>query len=372
MHARRVHCVHRMHAWKHGGDERARELVNELAEHRVLLRRAPHDRERPDRALTMMHRIHPEHGELVRPRVVAEVITERTFQLRLRRTDRAHDAEVRVRVDVEPRALRHPDAASVQRARERDLRQPLWQRHHRRDRHRRRTADEHAHGEAFTARDRGGVMHAEAAMNLVVQAHLAVLDVVVAGELDAVHAEVGVTESLLLRVLGVHLRQRDERTAVVGPGRDLRQVGERDLVREDRAATNGTRQEVHRDARQSHRAPHIRDERTRVNPRADQRAHAVERIAKDEAHALHRAEQVRREREPGAAHVLEEQRRTAEGEHASLDLRGLEERVDLFRHAAQVPSAVQVVDARAEGFVAHGGVIVSPHPTIHGSCARSC
>ena len=82
---------------------------------------------------------------------------------------------------------------------------------------RRRAADEDVDAERHAARDRRGVVHADAAVDLVVQADLAVRLVLVAGELHAVHAQVGVPPAGPVGVLGVDLRQRDERPAVARP-----------------------------------------------------------------------------------------------------------------------------------------------------------
>lgn len=65
-------------------------------------------------------------------------------------------------------------------------------------------------------------MHADAAVDLVVQADLAVRSVLIAAELNAVHAEVGALPARALGMLGVYLRQRHEGAAVVGPTDDLR------------------------------------------------------------------------------------------------------------------------------------------------------
>ena len=60
------------------------------------------------------------------------------------------------------------------------------------------------------------MMHADAAVNLVVQAD-AVVVILIARKLHAVHAEVGVPPAGPVGVFGVHLRQGDERAAVLGP-----------------------------------------------------------------------------------------------------------------------------------------------------------
>jgi hypothetical protein len=66
-------------------------------------------------------------------------------------------------------------------------------------------------------------MHADAAMDLVVEADLT-RRVGAAGELHAIHAEVGLAPAGAAHVLGVDLRQRDEGAAVARPRHHLRQV----------------------------------------------------------------------------------------------------------------------------------------------------
>ena len=90
-----------------------------------------------------------------------------------------------------------------QHARECQLGESLWQGHHGRDGKRRRAAHEDRHPERFVAFERRGMMQADAAVQLIVEADLAVSLVVVARELHAVHAE-------------VRLHERPPRACVVG------------------------------------------------------------------------------------------------------------------------------------------------------------
>jgi len=57
-------------------------------------------------------------------------------------------------------------------------------------------------------------MDTDAAVNLVVQADFAVGLILVAGQLHAIHAEIGVAPAGTVGVLGIDLRQRDEGAAV--------------------------------------------------------------------------------------------------------------------------------------------------------------
>ena len=79
MHAGRVDGVHADNARQHGGNHRPGQLVDELAEDRVFLRRPADDRERPDRAVAVIDVLDAQHREIVLQTVVAQVIAERPF-----------------------------------------------------------------------------------------------------------------------------------------------------------------------------------------------------------------------------------------------------------------------------------------------------
>ena len=67
-----------------------------------------------------------------------------------------------------------------------------------------RTADADVDLEAARPANRGGVVHADAAVDLVVQPDLAFRHIVIARKLDPVHAEVGSSPAGSIRVLGVN------------------------------------------------------------------------------------------------------------------------------------------------------------------------
>ena len=75
------------------------------------------------------------------------------------------------------------------------------------------------------------------------------------------------------------------------------------------------------------------------------------------------AEEIRDQREVGALDVAEDQRRTARGDHAPMDLRGLEIRVDRCGHLDDVARAAKDVDERAEVGDAHAGGTLEVYPS---------
>ena len=90
------------------------------------------------------------------------------------------------------RAAQHANAPAAERAGERQLAHPFGQRHHGGEHHRRRAADEDVHAKRLAGANRRRVMHADRAMDLIVQADFAIRLVLAAGKLHAVHAEVRV------------------------------------------------------------------------------------------------------------------------------------------------------------------------------------
>ena len=81
MHSGGIDRMHAMHARQHGRNDRPGDLVNQLAERGVFLRRAADHGERPDRIVPAIHVLHAQHRKIVLQAVVAQVIAERPFGL---------------------------------------------------------------------------------------------------------------------------------------------------------------------------------------------------------------------------------------------------------------------------------------------------
>ena len=209
------------------------------------------------------------------------------------RIDRAADDEVGLGRHGQASVGRdHGDAPAAQGAGERQLGQPLGQRHDRGDRQGGRAADEHVDPQRFTPADRRRMVHADPAMDLVVQPDLAVGLVLVARELDPVHPQVRSSQAGPVGVLGVDLRQRDERPAVHRPALDLRQLVDRDSVGQDRPGPHAPGQQPPERARHAAISPGVLGQRARIDLELDQPAHRLERVAKQELRPVERAEQV--------------------------------------------------------------------------------
>ena len=77
------------------------------------------------------------------------------------------------------------------------------------------------------ALERRRMVYANAAMQLIVQADLAIELVLTTRQLDAIHAEIRTRQTGIPDVFGVDLRQRHVGSAVIGPRFELRQLSDR-------------------------------------------------------------------------------------------------------------------------------------------------
>ena len=163
--------------------------------------------------------------------VVTEVIAEGSLGQLPAGIDVAADAEIGLGVDGQLFACAdHRHAAAAQRTGEGQFAQPLGQRHHGGHGHGRRPADEDVHPQRLLEFHGRGVMHADAAMDLVMQSDLAIGLILVAAELHAIHAQVRTQQARVAGIFRIDLRQGDVGAAVVGPRLELRQLIDRRLA----------------------------------------------------------------------------------------------------------------------------------------------
>ena len=172
--------------------------------------------------------------------------------------------------------------------------------------------------------------------NLIVQADLAVRLVLAAGNLHAVHAQVRLGEARLLGVLGIDLRQRDVRPAVVRPRFQLRQLVERRLVGQHRPGADFLRPGVQGGPRRFQIQPRAAQHVGRIDLQRHQPFQPVQRVAKDIPHPLHRAEQIADHREAAAFDAGEIDGRPAGAKHPPLNLGRLQLRIDRLLDAHQL------------------------------------
>jgi len=102
MHPGRIHGVDGLHPGDDGRDDWSRQFVDDRAEAGVFLRRPADDGERPDGVVAVIDVLDVQHGEVVRQRVVAEVVAERAFGQLPLRIDGAGNDEVGVGGEGQP------------------------------------------------------------------------------------------------------------------------------------------------------------------------------------------------------------------------------------------------------------------------------
>ncbi len=180
-----------------------------------------------------------------------------------------------------PLAARHRDAAAAQNASEGQLAHAFGQRHHRGHSHRGRPADEDVHAQRLLQFQRGRMMHADAAMDLVVHARLAFRRVAIAAKLHAVHAQVRAQHRAgVVRIFSIDLRQRDVSAAVVGPRFQLRKLVERGRAGQHRPGPHPPRQGVPGGQRRRHIAHRPPQQFGRIDLQPHQPGDRFQRVAK--------------------------------------------------------------------------------------------
>ena len=329
MHARGVDRMHARNPRQHRRDHGAGQLVDEPAEERVFLGWPAHHRDRPDRPLAVPHVADPQHGEVVPAGIVAEVVAEGPFRLHGGRRHAALDHEVGVGVDGRSAlAGDHRDPMPREHAGEREFGESLRQRHHRRDGQRRGPPHEDRHLQRLAPRERLGVVHADAAVELVVQPRLAVGLVVVACELHPVHAKIRMLRAGRGRILAVDSRQRDERPAVAWPRHHLREPREGNAAKQHRAGPHPLGQHRQRVDRRPPVPPRCPQRGSGIDLELDEPLHPVEGVGEDPLDPRLCAVEVTEDGEVGAAGLREQHRGAGGAEQPPLDLGDFEVRID--------------------------------------------
>jgi hypothetical protein len=202
---------------------------------------------------------------------------------------------------------------------------------------------------------------ADAPVDLVVEPDLAILLILVAGQLDAVHAEVRVHDPRLRHVLRVDLWKGDERAAVPRPVHDLRQFrNARSLQGRCRAAeTHATRQRSQCSGRNATVTQRRFEDAHGVVLELNQRLHALECVPENEPRTRQCTEQVGDGRKRRALHTLEEERGPTRGVDPHVNGCHLEVRIHLLADAHQVTTLLQVLHTRCKAAVAHRRQLLS-------------
>ena len=128
----------------------------------------------------------------MREAVVTQVIAERTLGQLAVGVDRAGDAEIGLGIDRQSARASESSASAGRRARRQTTSsdRPSGSGITAATVKRRRPADEDIDPQRLAAANRRSMMHADAAMNLIVQPDLDVRPILTAGKLHAIHAQV--------------------------------------------------------------------------------------------------------------------------------------------------------------------------------------
>ena len=185
-------------------------------------------------------------------------------------------------------------------------------------------------------------MHADAAVNLIMQPDLAIRLIVVACQLYAVHAQVGMTPAGSIGILGVDLWQSDERAAVAGPADDLRQPAQRRFVLQDRPARHPFGAQVPQRVWDIAELPGILPEAGGIDLELHQMLHGPEHVSEQEAGPFESAEQVADQRKRTALHPTIKDGRALGLVDTPLYLGGFEIRIDFVIDAHELLRALEI------------------------------
>ncbi len=303
----------------------------------------PDHRRREDRVAPVQQGATAEDRIVVLERVVPVVIAERAFRCALVRGHLADQHELGVGGDRKRTGgvVRHRELAAQHQRGQQKLGHVLRQRRDRGQDERGRPAENDVHRQRLGARLRHGVVEAASLADLPVHAGPGrVMD------LDAVHAEIAAAR---LRMLGVDEGEREERTAVAGPGGEGGkpvQVGGRLDRLEHRPRASAPQAHLGERAEGAALAPEFRP-RGRHEPlrhRRD-RAHQVTG-ARPERHLdpLRGAEQIGHDGIGRIADPGEEEGGPPGGDHTPMHLGDLEARIHRRRDFDQLPLGAQRIE----------------------------
>ena len=303
--------------------------------------------------MAVMHGLHLQDGEIMLQAVVAHMVAKGTFGLEVRQ-DVTADAEIRLgqHRQGQTAAVMHGRTAAPQQAREAQFRQAFGQGHDRRHGEGRRPAHEDVHRQALAPLEGLGMVHADAAMDLVMQAHL-VGGVVVARQLHTVHAQIGGIRAGACGILAVDQRQGDEGAAVHGPAHQTGQGRQGAAVLQHGGLGGAAGQHVRQRGQGPQAAQGMLQGRGRIGLGGQHGFHPGEAVAKNVVQALRGAEKVGQHGEGAALDPREQQGRRLGAEGPALDVRQLQIRVHGHVDTAQLPDLFQIGHTFLKVTVAH-------------------
>ncbi|MNV58576.1 hypothetical protein D3C71_1509620 [compost metagenome] len=93
-----------------------------------------------------------------------------------------------------------------------------------------RSADKAAHFKRFSLSIGSFLMHADTAVNLIMNANLFIELIIITIQLNTVHPQIGVHNARLVWIFGIHLRQCDKSATILRPMCDQRKIRNTDFL----------------------------------------------------------------------------------------------------------------------------------------------
>ena len=213
-----------MQARNDRGNHRAGDFVDDLPKGGIFLGWTTDHGKRPNSARPMINPFHVQNGKVMDEAVVAKMVPKRSFRQLQGGIDCADNTEIGLtrygkKGSLSPIEIRSDKAngMTAQGTGKGQLRQALGQGHNRRKNQRGWPANHHIDAKRNAAFDGPGMVNANAAMDLIVQANLPVGLILIAGQLDTIHAQVGTTPAGFGCILAVNQGEGDEGTAIARP-----------------------------------------------------------------------------------------------------------------------------------------------------------
>ena len=149
-------------------------------------------------------------------------------------------------------------------------------------------------------------------------------------------------------MLGINLRQRDERSAIARPRAHARKIRNARFDFRRRAAPHEPRKRVRKRTRDRGGFEWMSEKIARRETRREKRACVVDAVTQNVMRTFTRPEQIRDERKARAANVSKKKRRPSVRVDASLHGGDLEIRVELDVDRAQLARLLEIEDAFAQ------------------------
>ncbi len=319
VHACDIHGMNRLDSRDKVRDRRPGHFMDQGTESRVFLRRPANGSKRPDCSWSVIYMGDPHDREVMDQAVIAKMVPKGTLRPCLINKDMTAETEISLRRCQQTIwGLDHLQAMAAKQAGKRQLRHAFRQRHDRSKAQAGRTADKNVDRQRLPLFQGRGMMNTDTAMNLVMQAGF-VAGILIAGNLHAVHSQVGASPAFASGSFGIDLRQSDKRATVIGPGDELRQLGQLRALLEQRAVPHFFRQQIPDMSPKGEGGPHIAKGQARINLIRDQAFDNRQGVPEEITGALQRTEQVSQHREAAIFDIGKQQRRAAVCVHPALD-----------------------------------------------------